>query len=319
MWLEPQLDPVFHDDSYGYRPGKSALEAIAVTRRRCWDCDWVVEFDIRGLFDNLDHGLLMTALRKHCQESWVLLYVERWLKAPMQTAEGVVLERDKGTPQGGVVSPILANLFLHYAFDLWVTRHLPGVRFARYADDAVLHCKSKRQAEYVLERVRERFQACKLELHPGKTRIVYCKDVNRLGEGPALQFTFLGYTFRPRKAVDKYGRVYVNFSPAVSREALKAMRQKIRGWRVQLKSDKSLADLSAMFSPILKGWLQYYGRFHGSALKSVWRSMNMVLIRWLMRKHKKLRAHKTKASETLKRMAQSQPSAFVHWSMGCMP
>jgi RNA-directed DNA polymerase len=319
MWLEPQLDPVFHDDSYGYRPGKSALEAIAVTRRRCWDCDWVVEFDIRGLFDNLDHGLLMTALRKHCQESWVLLYVERWLKAPMQTAEGAVLERDKGTPQGGVVSPILANLFLHYAFDLWVTRHLPGVRFARYADDAVLHCKSKRQAEYVLERVRERFQACKLELHPGKTRIVYCKDVNRLGEGPALQFTFLGYTFRPRKAVDKYGRVYVNFSPAVSREALKAMRQKIRGWRVQLKSDKSLADLSAMFSPILKGWLQYYGRFHGSALKSVWRSMNMVLIRWLMRKHKKLRAHKTKASETLKRMAQSQPSAFVHWSMGCMP
>ena len=319
MWLEPQLDPVFHDDSYGYRPGKSALEAIAVTRRRCWDCDWVVEFDIRGLFDNLDHGLLMAALRKHCQESWVLLYVERWLKAPMQTAQGEVLERDKGTPQGGVVSPILANLFLHYAFDLWVTRHLPGVRFARYADDAVLHCKSKRQAEYVLERVRERFQACKLELHPGKTRIVYCKDVNRLGEGPAIQFTFLGYTFRPRKAVDKYGCVYVNFSPAVSREALKAMRQKIRGWRVQLKSDKSLADLSAMFSPILKGWLQYYGRFHGSALKSVWRSMNMVLIRWLMRKHKTLAAHKTRAAETLKRLAQNQPPAFAHWSLGYMP
>jgi RNA-directed DNA polymerase len=152
MWLEPQIDPIFRDDSYGYRPGKSALEAISVTRRRCWDYDWVVEFDIRGLFDNLDHGLLMRALRKHCQEPWVLLYVERWLKAPMQTTEGEVLERDKGTPQGGVVSPILANLFLHYAFDLWVTRHLPGVRFARYADDAVLHCKSKRQAEYVLDR-----------------------------------------------------------------------------------------------------------------------------------------------------------------------
>ena len=278
-----------------------------------------MEFDIRGLFDNLDHSLLMAALRKHCQEPWILLYVERWLKAPMQTAEGQILQRDKGTPQGGVVSPILANLFLHYAFDLWVTRHLPGVRFARYADDEVLHCKSRRQAEYVLDRVRERFHACKLELHPGKTRIVYCKDVNRLGENPAIQFTFLGYTFRPRKAVDKYGRVYANFSPAVSRDALKAMRQKIRGWRVQLKSDKNLDDLSAMFAPILKGWLQYYGRFHGSALKSVWRSMNMSLIRWLMRKHKKLGAHKTRAAERLKRLAQSQPSAFVHWSMGYLP
>ena len=168
----------------------------------------MVEFDIRGLFDNLDHGLLMTALRKHCQEPWILLYVERWLKAPMQNAEGQLQARDKGTPQGGVVSPILANLFLHYAFDLWVTRHLPGVRFARYADDAVLHCKSRRQAEYVLDRIRERFQACNLELHPGKTRIVYCKDINRTEANPDIQFTFLGYTFRPRKAVDKYGRVY---------------------------------------------------------------------------------------------------------------
>src|SRR5271165_4783576 len=213
----------------------------------------------------------MTALRKHCQEPWILLYVERWLRAPMQSADGQIQARDKGTPQGGVVSPILANLFLPYAFDLWVARHLPGVRFARYADDAVLHCKSRRQAEYVLDRIRERFRACHLELHPGKTRIVYCKDINRPEENPDIQFTFLGYTFRPRKAVDKYGRVYVNFSPAVSRDALKAMRQTIRGWRVQLKNDKSVADLSAMLGPILRGWQQYYGHFHGSALKSVWR------------------------------------------------
>ncbi|MGA2794646.1 MAG: group II intron reverse transcriptase/maturase [Roseiarcus sp.] len=316
MWLEPRLDPIFQGDSYGYRPGKSALEAIAVTRRRCWDQDWVVEFDIRGLFDNLDHGLLMTALRKHCQEPWILLYVERWLRAPMQSAEGQLQARDKGTPQGGVVSPILANLFLHYAFDLWVTRHLPGVRFARYADDAVLHCKSRRQAEYVLERIRERFHTCNLELHPNKTRIVYCKDINRTEENPDIQFTFLGYTFRPRKAVDKYGRVYVNFSPAVSRDALKAMRQTIRGWRVQLKNDKSLADLSAMLGPILRGWQQYYGHFHGSALKSVWRRVNRSLIGWLMRKHKKLAGHKTRAAETLKRLAQRQPDAFVHWAMG---
>jgi RNA-directed DNA polymerase len=316
LWLEPRLDPIFCADSYGYRPGKSAHDAIAATRRRCWDCDWVVEFDIRGLFDNLDHGLLMTALRKHCQEPWILLYVERWLKAPMRSTDGQLLGRDKGTPQGGVVSPILANLFLHYAFDLWVTRHLPGIRFARYADDAVLHCKSRRQAEYVLDRIRERFEACRLELHPGKTRIVYCKDINRLGEHPDIQFTFLGYTFRPRKAVDRYGRVYANFSPAVSRDALKAMRQTIRGWHLQLKSDKNLADLSAMFSPILTGWHQYYGRFHGSALKPVWRHMNQFLTRWLMRKHKRLAGHKTRAAQTLRHLAVSRPDAFVHWKMG---
>jgi len=216
------------------------------------------------------------------------------------------------------VSPILANLFLHYAFDLWVTRHLPGIRFARYADDAVLHCKSKRQAEYVLDRIRERFQACKLELHPTKTRIVYCKDINRTGDHPDIQLTFLGYTFRPRKTVDKYGRVYVNFSPAVSRDALKAMRQTIRGWHLQLKSDKSMDDLSTMFAPILKGWQQYYGRFHGSALKPVWQNMNLFLMRWLMRKYKGLAGHKTRAAEMLKRLAQSQPGAFVHWSLGFM-
>ena len=316
MWLEPRLDPLFCADSYGYRPGKSALDAIAVTRRRCWDCDWVIEFDIRGLFDNIDHDLLMRALRKHCEVSWVLLYVGRWLKAPMQTADGQLLERDKGTPQGGVVSPILANLFLHYAFDLWVTRHLPGVRFARYADDGVLHCKSKRQAEYVLARIRDRFQACGLELHPGKTRLVYCKDINRTEDHPDIQFTFLGYTFRPRKAVDKYGRVYVNFAPAVSRDALKAMRQTIRGWHLQLKSNKSLDDLSAMVAPILKGWQQYYGRFHGSALRPVWRHMNMFLARWLMRKHKWLVRHKTRAFQALKRLAATQPNAFVHWRLG---
>jgi RNA-directed DNA polymerase len=316
MWLEPRLDPIFRTDSYGYRPGKSALAAIAVTRRRCWDYDWVVEFDIRGLFDNLDHDLLMKALRKHCQEHWILLYVDRWLKAPMQTMDGQIMERDKGTPQGGVVSPLLANLFLHYAFDLWVEHHLPGVRYARYADDAVLHCKSKRQAEYVLDRIRERFQACKLELHPSKTRLVYCKDINRTGDHPDIQFTFLGYTFRPRKAVDKYGRVYVNFSPAVSRDALKAMRQTIRGWHLQLKSDKSLADLSAMFAPTLKGWQQYYGHFHGSALKPVWRNMNLFLIRWLMRKHKRVAGHKTRAADMLRQMAQRQPGDFVHWSLG---
>lgn len=319
LWLEPQLDPLFHADSYGYRPERSAHDAIAIARRRCWDYDWVVEFDIKGLFDNIDHELLMRALRKHCETPWILLYVERWLKAPMQTTDGEIRARDKGTPQGGVVSPLLANLFLHYAFDQWVDRHLRSVRFCRYADDAIIHCKSRAQAQFVLQRIDERFRECGLELHPSKTHIVYCKDINRRQDHPSIEFTFLGYTFRPRKAVDKYGRVYVNFSPAVSRAACKAMRQTIRGWHLQLKCDKGLADLSAMFDPILTGWQQYYGRFHGSAMSTIWKHVNAYLTRWLMRKYKSLARHKVRALRALGRLAQQFPRAFVHWRLGFVP
>jgi RNA-directed DNA polymerase len=317
MTLEPLL--VFHQDSYGYRPGRSAHDAVALVRQRCWKYDWVVEYDIRKFFDSIDHELLTRALRKHCQIPWVLLYVERWLKAPMATPEGELTERTSGTPQGGVISPLLANLFLHYAFDRWVNENLRGVPFCRYADDGVLHCKSKEQAEMVVEKIGARFHQCGVELHPEKTRIIYCRDINRRGNYPVQSFTFLGYTFRPRKSMDKYGRVYVNFAPAVSREALKAMRQAIRGWHIQLKNNKELVDLSAMFNPILRGWMNYYGRFYASAMFPVWNHMNGFLVRWLMRKYKSLAWHKRRARITLGRLAETQPGAFVHWKAGYAP
>lgn len=317
--LEPLLEPVFHQDSYGYRPGRSAHDAIAVVRKRCWKFDWVVEFDIRKFFDSIDHELLTRALRKHCHIPWVLLYVNRWLKAPMEITEGVLAERTAGTPQGGVISPLLANLFLHYAFDRWVGENLRSVPFCRYADDGVLHCKSKEDAEMVVEKIRARFHQCGLELHPEKTQIIYCWDVNRKGDHPLQSFTFLGYAFRPRKSMDKYGRVYVNFAPAVSREAIKAMRQVIRGWRIQLKNDKDLVNLSAKFNPVLRGWMNYYGRFYASAMKPVWDHMNGFLVRWLMRKHKNLAGHKLRARRSLGRLAESWPGAFVHWKAGYAP
>ncbi len=319
LLLEPQIAPMFHQNSYGYRPGCSAHDAIAMVRRRSWDYDWVVEFDIKGRFDNIDHDLLMRALGKHCQTSWILLYVQRWLTAPLQTEEGELMERTRGTPQGRVVSPLLANLFLHYAFDVWVTRNLRSVRFCRYADDGVIHCKSLAQAKLVLRQIGERLGKCGLELHPGKTWIVYCQDVNRRATHPDVQFTFLGYTFRPRKAVDKYQRVYVNFVPAVSRDALKAMRQTTRSWHLQLMCDRELPDLAAMFNPILRGWLQYYGRFHGSAMSVIWKHMNDYLVRWMMRKYKNLARHKTRARHALGRLARQFPNIFVHWEMGCFP
>jgi RNA-directed DNA polymerase len=317
--LEPLLEPVFDRDSFGYRPGRSALDAVALVRRRSWDYDWVVEFDIKGLFDNIDHELLLRALRKHCRIPWVLLYVERWLTAPMETPEGTRVARERGTPQGGVVSPLLANLFLHYALDAWLRREMRSVRFCRYADDGVIHCKSEVQARLVLRKLGERLRACGLELHPEKTRVVYCRDVNRQAAYPTIQFTFLGYTFRPRKAVDKYGRVYVNFSPGVSREALRAMRQTVRGWHLQLMNDKELSDLSKMFGPILRGWANYYGRFHSSALQPLWRQVNDYLVRWMRRKHQHLARGITRAARALGRLAASAPRSFVHWERGFVP
>jgi RNA-directed DNA polymerase len=198
-------------------------------------------------------------------------------------------------------------------------RNLRSVRFCRYADDAIVHCKSEEQGRLVLRKLDQRLRECGLELHPEKTRIVYCADVNRRQKYPVIQFTFLGYTFRPRKSVDKYGRINVNFSPAVSREALTAMRRRVRSWHLQLKCDKDLGDLSNMFNPVLRGWAQYYGRFYSSAMKPLWRNINDYLVRWLRRKYKHLANGVIRAARALGRLADDSPRAFVHWQLGYRP
>lgn len=317
--LEPLLEPIFHQDSYGYRPGRSALDAVRVVRERCWKYDWVVEFDISKFFDTMNHELLMRAVRKHCQIEWVLLYIERWLKAPMVNPEGKLVERTMGAPQGGVISPLLANLFLHYAFDRWVSENLPGVPFCRYADDGVLHCKSKEQAELVMRKITERFEACGLRVNPDKTRIVYCKDINRKEDYPVTNFTFLGYTFRPRQVKDKHGRIFIGFTPAVSQGSLKTMRRTIRSWHLQLKSDKQIEELSKAIDPVLRGWKNYFCRFNASAMKPVWHHVNLYLTRWLMRKYQKLAGRLKRTVGVLERIARAMPSAFVHWKLGYIP
>ena len=317
--LEPQVEPHFHDDSYGYRPGKSAHQAIAVTRKRCWWHDWVLEFDIRGLFDNIDHGLLMKAVRCHTDCRWVLLYIERWLTAPMQKEDGTIVSREKGTPQGGVISPLLANLFLHYAFDRWMATNFPKLPFCRYADDGLIHCRSLKQANYLRKRLSSRLKECGLELHPDKTKVVYCKDIHRKQEYETIQFDFLGYTFRPRRSKDRYGRVFVNFTPAISRSAAKAIRQTVRGWRLQLKSDKSIEDLARMFRPVIQGWINYYCKFHPSAFRPIANHLDRFLARWAMRKFKRFRGHRRRAMHWLGRIAQRQRFLFPHWRAGFVP
>ena len=319
MYFEPMVEPHFHPDSYGYRPGKSAIDAVAVTRQRCWQHDWLLEFDIKGLFDNIDHELLLRAIKTHTDLKWLILYIERWLKAPFQTEDGRVIVWESGTPQGGVISPVLSNLFLHYVFDKWMERNRPHNPWARYADDGVAHCRTQTEAEELLMQLHQRFKECGLELHPDKTQIVYCKDDDRRGDYPVRKFDFLGYEFRPRRSKNRYGKYFINFTPAVSHKACKSMRQVIRGWRLQLNPDKQLEDISRMFNPVLRGWINYYGRFYKSALYPVLRHMNRALVQWARRKYKKLYRHRRRAEYWLGRIARRESWLFAHWQMGIMP
>jgi RNA-directed DNA polymerase len=315
--IEPELDPVFLADSYGYRPRKSALDAVGVTRQRCWKYDWVLEFDIKGLFDNIDHELLLRAVRKHVTCKWALLYIERWLTAPMEHEDGTKAERKSGTPQGGVVSPILSNLFLHYTFDLWMTRTHPDLPWCRYADDGLVHCRNEQEAQTLKAELQARLAECRLELHPAKTKIVYCKDRNRTGAYPNVQFDFLGYCFRPRMVRrSRDNKLFCGFNPAVSSSALKVMRTTIRELDFRHLTQLSLVDIARRLNPLLRGWIEYYGRYSPSALYPLLRYVNQTLLAWMMRKFKRFAAHKIRAGRFLERLARENADLFVHWRLG---
>jgi RNA-directed DNA polymerase len=314
--IEPDLDPIFLADSYGYRPGKSALDAIGVTRERCWKYDWVLEFDIKGLFDNIDHELLLRAVRKHVKCKWALLYIERWLKAPMELEDGTRVERMRGTPQGGVISPILSNLFMHYAFDLWMVRTHFDLPWCRYADDGLVHCRSEQQAEALKAELDSRLAACGLQMHPTKTKIVYCKDQRRRGKYPNVMFDFLGYQFRPRRVANtQQDEFFCGYTPAVSPTALKSMRAMIKSLNIPRQTPRTLAEIAQQLNPLLRGWIAYYGRFSRSALSTLADYVNQKLRAWIMRKFKRFRSHKTRASLFLRKLAGENPGLFVHWKV----
>jgi group II intron reverse transcriptase/maturase len=320
MVLEPCVEPVFHADSYGYRRGKSALDAVGVTRRRCWAFDWVVDLDIKAFFDSLDHELVERAVAHHTDLGWVRLYVSRWLRAPVEHPDGTLVSRSRGTPQGGVISPLLANLYLHYAFDVWMRRNYPQCPFARYADDVVVHCRTREQAEEVVEAIRGRLLQCHLELHPEKTRIVYCKDDDRRGGGGHTSFDFLGYTFQARLARNRWGKYFVSFLPAISNKAAAGIRQTIRSWRiVRSRRHQDLEALAALINPAIRGWMNYYGRFYRSRCVQVLRYVDQILAAWVQRKYKRFSRRVTAAIHWLGRVARREPRLFAHWDLGVRP
>ena len=321
LYLEPEVEPVFHPDSYGYRPRKSALDAVAACRQRCWRADWVIDMDIRAFFDTVPWNLVLKAVAHHISpdQKWILLYVERWLKAPLQQADGTLVPRERGTPQGSAISPLIANLFMHYAFDAWMAREFPAIRFERYCDDAVVHCASEERARQVRDAIAERLARVGLELHPQKTKIVYCKDADRRDDHEVTSFTFLGYEFRPRLAKNKHGKHFVSFLPAVSKEAMKAMGREIRSWHWAKRSDKSLGDLALMFNSVVQGWINYYGRFYRSRLLYFLRGLNRHLMRWACRKYKRLKRRERRAMAWLAEIARRSPRLFAHWRLGARP
>jgi len=313
--LEEKVEPIFHPDSYGYRPGRSALDAVATCRKRCWKTDWVIDLDIQKFFDSVPWDLVVKAVEAHTDQPWVLLYVKRWLVAPLQLPDGSLRERDRGTPQGSAVSPVLANLFLHYAFDVWIAREFPGVTFERYVDDAVVHCVSEDQAHTVVAAIADRMEQVGLRLHPDKTKIVYCQDGKRRGSYEHTAFTFLGFTFRQRKARNKQGKRFNAFLPAISKDALKKINSVVRSWRLHTRTGHAFADLARRINPIVRGWMQYYGAFYRSALYQLLSRINAYLVRWIRKKYKRLRAEK-KAIECWRGIVEPIPSHVRALEMG---
>jgi RNA-directed DNA polymerase len=318
--LEGRMEGIFHEDSYGYRPHKSAHDAIAQCRLRCFNQPYVIDLDIKGFFDNINHDYMMQVMRYYVSEKWILLYVERWLKSPLKSLKGELLERTQGTPQGGVISPLLANMFLHVVFDGWMGHYHGVIKWERYADDIIIHCGSEIEAQNVLKAVQTRFEQVGLATHPDKTKIVYCKTGNRTETYPLISFNFLGYCFKPRQCLNKMGQLFLGFTPSISPKALQSIRDDVRSYRIHRMVHLDLPQIAHLFEAKLRGWIQYYGKFTPSGIGTFlqwW--FNEKLAHWVKHKYKTCHRSIKKGMAKLKEIAKDFPTLFVHWRYGYRP
>lgn len=315
--IEPRFEELFTPSSYGYRPGRSAREALGEVRKNCWKYDWVVDLDIKGFFDEIDHELLMRAVSKSVKEKWIQMYIQRWLEAPIEDTEGKKRNREgKGTPQGGILSPLLANIYLHYSLDKWLSNNHPTIKFVRYADDIVIHCKSEAEAEELLRAVRKRLSECKLRVNEEKTKIVYCKDGKRKERYGVCKFDFLGYSFQPRRIYHPTYKVNVGFLPAISQQSISKILHKIRETKELRKTEVNLARIASVLNEQLRGWIKYYSYYRGYQLKKVFRGLDERLKKWLQKKYKGLKGSARRAMQMLKNIYKSMPYLFEHWRQG---
>lgn len=315
--IEERLEKIFYPQSYGYRPKRSAHQALGQVRKNCWKYDWVIDLDIKNFFDDIDHDKLLKALGKHVEEKWVLRYIERWLKAPLQTRKGETIARTNGTPQGGVISPLLANLFLHYTLDVWLGRLNPSIEFVRYADDIIIHCQTQSQAEQSLHQIKERVENCGLTLHPDKTKIVYCKDFRRQQKHQKVQFNFLGYTFQPRTSKSKKTKkLFLGFDCAISIQSRTRIFEQIRKMEVPRMRCDSITGIAHHLNPKLRGWIRYFGKYRGYSLSKVFYILRIKLVRWARYRYKRYRNNLTNAYKWLDRVREQYPSLFYHWYIG---
>lgn len=317
-YLEPRFEKLFSETSYGYRPGKNAHQALEAVRQNCRKHDWVIDLDIKGFFDNIDHDKLMLAVEKHVNEKWCLIYIRRWLQMPVQTKnEELIQKQGKGTPQGGVISPLLANLFLHYTMDKWLEKSHPSVKYVRYADDAILHCRSKQQAEYVLRNLNKRMGACGLELHPEKTKLVYCKDYRRQESHSTVKFDFLGFSFQPRTTMSKKtGKLFLGFDCAISISSKKRIAEKMKELDIPHLTHRSIVGVAQFLEPYIRGWVNYYGRFRLSSLNPVFQLLRKRLVMWVRKRYKRYKTSLNKAYTWLNRVKEQYPTLFYQWRLG---
>ena len=317
-YLEARFEKIFSPNSYGYRPDRNAHQALEKVRQNCRKTDWVIDLDIKGFFDNIDHERLMLAVQKHVPEKWCLLYIQRWLTMPVQTKSGELIQKQgKGTPQGGVISPLLANLFLHYAMDKWLEQNHPNVEYVRYADDAILHCRTKTEAEQTLAALDERMKACGLELHPEKTKQVYCRDYRRQDTYETVKFDFLGYSFQPRSTKSKQtGKLFLGFDCAISISSKKRIADKLEDLKIDRLNFKSIVGVALYLEPFIRGWINYYGKYRITELKPVFLLLRQRLVWWARKRYKRYKTNMVKAYRWLDRVQKQFPNLFYQWRYG---